>query len=168
MSVPPGPLIPSDANLSALVVNGNINAEGDISSQNPFIRVALKDSAQTITTATKTTVLYDTVQENQGGMTYDSTTGFVTVPTAGIYTVTVTSSFATNATGQRHLYLYDGSGLETTTVMEAVSSGSSIPSHNSLYKLSAGDTLYSQVQQTSGGDLDIGTVFTVLDVAKLG
>lgn len=119
-----------------------------------------RTTAQSIATATWTTIEFDAEVRDDGGL-HDtgSNTGRLTAPVDGWYHVTGAAEFASNGSGGRWLRLR----LNGTTIVRRINklsnAGGNPDGHDiSLSRyLAAGDYIELQAFQDSGGNLDVTT-----------
>jgi hypothetical protein len=114
--------------------------------------------AQSISTSTRTIVTFDTESFDTDGFHSTSTnTGRMTVPAgkAGKYLATAGITFATNATGNRELYLFKNGNFYSSVFQPGTSAGStSVPISDTL-DLAVGDYVEVRVEQDSGSTVDV-------------
>jgi hypothetical protein len=111
---------------------------------------------QSIANVTGVTVTYPTIVENVGGFVYNA--GTITVPLTGRYSFTFNPIFEPNQSGRRFIRIYKN---VSTLLWEVrfeppgtVGDGSMMASVASE-RLNGGETVIFQVQQVSGGSLNI-------------
>lgn len=116
----------------------------------PVYSIRTKNAAQSVATATWTTITFP-LSEGESGITYSG--GTFTVPTAGIYYVSAQVGFAAvgSPAGQRTIRLRTSSGLtRQSPQMIPNSTYTAIPVISTAVKLNAGDTLYVEAYQSQG------------------
>lgn len=125
----------------------------------PRCRVS-KSATQSIANSATTSVTFDTEDFDDGGMhSTTSNTSRITIPTggAGTYMVGGMVEFAANATGQRTIYVVLNGTATQATVTNVTASGTvaSRLACATLVQVVAGDYLELQVNQNSGGALNV-------------
>lgn len=119
---------------------------------------AYRASTQSINTSSSTTIIFNLVAFDTNSE-YSNATGIFTVGTTGYYLVTASVQFAANVTGSRKLLIRTNSTDYAVARDNAPSA--TIPSllqTSAFMYLSAGDVIYIQAWQDSGGALN--TSFT--------
>src|ERR1700679_4024636 len=140
--------------MSITIING-IN----ISSLSSNISSAMFSLAGTesLGSSVSTTIIYDNPTSTPN-LTYNSTNGLFTIARAGLYTWSVMTVFAINATGTRYTYLIYNLGsdrLSQNSIASPLSADyTSLSSTLSLF-MNVGDTMQIQGLQTSGASLAI-------------
>jgi hypothetical protein len=144
---------------------GDIGDALDIMSETRIVLIARRDTAQTIANMTDATVLFDNViKEDTDYITYNTGTGIATIVKAGHYLISACVMWAGNVIGVRQLLLRSSVAGEVFggSTINAPSTAASRPflSVTSCKKNSwvVGETLISQVYQSSGGNLDLVVV----------
>lgn len=120
----------------------------------PMARV-YASTAQTLTTATQTNVLFDTETFDVGNM-HSTTVNSerLTITTPGLYLFQASVSFAANATGYRRITLTNqGGGAIASEARVAFGTFNSEMTIVGVDRMAAGNYAYPQVAQTSGGNL---------------
>ena len=150
------------------------NANGDtwapwtcVIAQTPMWGSYQRTAVQTVPNATTTPVLGSMIA-SEGGMTYNSSTGEVTVPTNGVYLLTGWATFVANATGIRMGYWYRNATLLVRVSIPGNAQEGTIHVAK-VARLVAGEKLTFKVYQTSGVSLDLqsGNVSTGFDIFRL-
>lgn len=124
--------------------------------------------AQTLADTTTTTLIYDTVEFDYGGL-YGAGTGKFTVPagkTTGLWAIHGHVIWNASATGQRRLILRKNLTTLTTSI-HPVSSATANTAHEVLaFVLDpvAGDQFYIDGFQTSGGNLGLFSEFELIHI----
>jgi hypothetical protein len=118
----------------------------------------------TLASGTELTVS-GTTNVNRGGFTNAS--GVITVPVAGIYSVSVWQTFSVNATGSRGAWIKSGSGIVSNVMLPSAGAllSTSLSVSTSALNIAAGATIYSTHYQNSGAS---STVFNQLVIQYLG
>ena len=137
---------------------------------------ATKSAAQTISTGVTTAVTFDTETFDTDNFHSTSTnTSRMTVPTgkAGKYLVTAGVTFATNATGNREIYIYKNGNQYSSAFQPGTSVGSTSIVIADVVSMAVGDYVESRVAQDSGSSVDVrgdnwGVGATYLAVSYLG
>jgi len=123
--------------------------------------VAARTTAQVIATGTVTTLSFNATDIYDTDSMHDpvGTPTTITFNTAGVYECFVSCQFAANGTGARWITLrVAGSSPEEIGGMKDTGPTSGVNSYMnaaSRYKATAADSLVSDVQQTSGGNLSV-------------
>jgi hypothetical protein len=123
-------------------------------------KIAVRLTAdQTISTGTATTVVFQTIDQEDdpgGDISYSTSTGVFTINRAGWYQMTAAVQWASNSTGERYLAFELGSGTRpfndrrpATTTAEATIAA--------LMYLTATTTVKVVVLQSSGGNLALSS-----------
>lgn len=139
---------------------------------------AYSGALQTLTTATVTTITFDSELFDIGGMHDPSTfTSRLTVPTGGdgLYLVSAICPFASNAVGQRQLRITKNGQNTTETTPYCILPAGIVGfvmtlEHTLLIPMIAGDYVEMDAYQDSGGNLnagDGGTSRTQLTAIKI-
>jgi hypothetical protein len=152
----------------------------------PPMCIVSTDTNVAITTATETALAFQSASTPNTDMTLTAGTssstlangGKVTVTTAGVYLVTFSILFASNATGVRGAaVIKNGTGtwFAGTSALQdnsaANSGGAQMVKGSGLLSLAANDYLQLTVYQTSGGNLNAATASpagNLLTIAWLG
>jgi len=117
--------------------------------------VAFKSGTQTIATATPTNVTYDTeAVDSDSFHSTSSNTHLFTAPATGRYFVSVNVLWAGNATGYRRIVLVNV-GTMTIQVTDAGVNATQGQQLTYITSINSGASVYAEVTQTSGGDLNI-------------
>lgn len=122
--------------------------------------------AQSIPNTTLTTVVFDTDNKTQGGLTRVG--GVFTVPVAGVYQVTYSCQWTTNATGIRESTVYINNNIATSFGYSAVAgyaAAAAITQNTLNVYLSANDNIRVQANQSSGGALSVSATLSVIKIA---
>jgi hypothetical protein len=109
---------------------------------------------QTIANAV-TANLQGTMIASEGGMTYNASTGEVTLLTNGIYLLSGWASFLANATGLRYCYWYRNTTRLVRTSGNPTSGAVCTVHSTKLARCNAGEKLTFQIYQNSGASLDL-------------
>jgi len=122
---------------------------------------------QTISTATVTTVLYDTSVVNIGNITFN--TGVFTVPSTGIYMVMINDVWANSAVGQRQsFFIVNNSDTNRyASVIMTPLAGVVEYNHSWCIALSANDNIRVNLYQNSGGNLGYSLTSTQNQTARI-
>ncbi len=126
----------------------------------PPLFVGYQTSAQSITTATWTSLLMDTeVIDRDGGHSTVTNTSRYTAQTAGYYRCSGLFSIAGNTTGRRGTrWAVNGTVITSTDVLlPSASATSGFPTYTREVFLNVGDYVELQVFQDSGGSLNTPT-----------
>ena len=127
----------------------------------PLLRVR-RATTQSIANATDTFVTF-TIEDFDTDGCFTASSDTVAIQTAGVYVVTVSVSFAANATGVRRMDVFKSpsSASDYTVSFLTVASptnsagGDSFMSGSSIQTFVASDTIKVGVSQTSGGALNL-------------
>jgi hypothetical protein len=111
-------------------------------------------ATQTLTTATTTPILFATLGESVGNLTYATGTGIFTIGTAGRYTVSTGVAWANNATGRRTVVIYKN-GVSVSTSDQPGNATNCTNNQSVTVDLAAGDTIQVQGYHNAGADLTI-------------
>jgi len=119
-------------------------------------------ATQSATNGTPLTLAFNSerVDSDPNGAIHDTVTNNsrLTVRTGGLYLITGTAAFASNATGYRSLsVLQNGANYIATQTVPAISGNDQCLSIATVYLLSASDYVELQATQTSGGALNVQT-----------
>ena len=158
-----------------LTVTGGVPVWATPSAGTPtFVGCSLYKSAnQSITTGTDTTVTFNTESYDTDGF-HDNTTNSerITIPTGkgGKYLITAKTTYASNTTGIRGIYLYKNAAVFLTYNVQPAFTGECKPLLSYVVSLTAGDYIYFQTYQTSGGALNLngGLEMTTFQASYLG
>ena len=152
---------------TAAQFNANMRDNVSFLANAPTCRVS-NNASQSPATATLTVLTFNTERWDNAAMHDTSTnTHRITAPTAGVYIVTGSVQFASNATGFRGLFVY----LNTTVSGVTVTAGTRIASEflaanngdftelsiSTMYKVAANDHFSLVVYQTSGSGLAVNS-----------
>jgi hypothetical protein len=159
MATVPSPItFVATAKLTAAQMNTNVRDAVNFLVAKPAVKVH-NSTAQSIPTATWTSITWDTEDLDNDGMHSTSTNAQMLVAaTAGWYMVTANAEFAINGTGQRLLRISDGGGI---TIFGGSSAGANSAttvtlSCSALVFLLPTNIVMAQVYQSSGGALSMG------------
>ena len=158
-----------------LTVTGGVPVWATPSAGTPtFVGCSLYKSAnQSITTGTDTTVTFNTESYDTDGF-HDNTTNSerITIPTGkgGKYLITAKTTYASNTTGIRGIYLYKNAAVFLTYNVQPAFTGECNTLLSYVVSLTAGDYIYFQTYQTSGGALNLngGLEMTTFQASYLG
>lgn len=115
-----------------------------------------RTSTTSITSGSETVATYATATINRGGFVYSA--GSVTVPYAGLYSVTGILAWSGNATGYRVARLYlNGTMIHNDYNSPAMANGFSQGINFTGLNLAANDVLEVRALQNSGATLTIGS-----------
>lgn len=138
---------------------GDMNELSDV----PRCRLS-HNAAQTLTTSTLTVVAFNTEQFDAAAPNamHDTVTNNsrITVPTggAGWYMLQANAEFAANATGFRQIQIrHNGATVIASVIYPAAAVGATRMNVSTMYRMNVGDYAEVQVQQTSGGNLNLTT-----------
>lgn len=140
---------------------GDVTVRGSLTVTGRVKASVTRVDAQTITTATPTPVAFDNEEYDSDSM-HDNVTNNdrVTIPAGegGLYLVALSVAWEPNATGTREMIILKN-GLSTPILkrdlVEAASAIGIVQHYTVMMELDAADYVSVQVQQTSGGDLDV-------------
>lgn len=133
-----------------------------------------QDIVTAIQALAPTTPVYvsDRKTSSQGVSVPDSTHTIILqlTLTAGLYLISGTASYASNATGYRQVYVTDDPNSTTaintiTEIENAVSGTITSLSFSGVVELAATTTLYVKVRQNSGANLNTFGVFNAVKIA---
>lgn len=122
----------------------------------PRVRV-YKAAAQVIANDTGTIIIFNSEEYDTNSMHSNSVDNtLIKINTAGIYIAVLSLMFAANATGYRQAWI-SKAGFEYIggTTVPGISGIESILNVTAMCHLDAGDVLYANVYQNSGGNLNI-------------
>ena len=108
---------------------------------------------QSFSSGAATTIAFNSNYTNTPS-TISSASGF-TAPWAGVYLIGANVRWASNATGQRVLYIVVGGTIIAIASQNAVSGGPTDQAIATVYPLTAGATVILQGFQDSGGALSV-------------
>jgi hypothetical protein len=143
--------------VGSLVAANAITKGGGAAQGTNYSNVNLTSGAPTTTTGTWTTIPYNTVTNavNDDANAYVAGSGNLSSSrAAGVYVLTVTATFATNATGRR-LVRWQSQGGSTFTQNGNTSAVSNTASATWAGYLAANYYLVAQCYQDSGGNLAV-------------
>jgi hypothetical protein len=127
----------------------------------PLVR-ASRNAALAIPTATDTYVTLNVEDIDTDGC-FAATSDTITIQTDGVYQISATAVFASNATGVRALNVLRNAttfdltkGIASAYTPVAGASLAVVLSCSTCFAMTAGDTLRMAVYQTSGGNLNVG------------
>lgn len=124
-------------------------------------------SAQTLSNGSSTTLSWDTEVRDDGGMWVVSPNPErIDIVVDGWYAVSLNVRWATNGTGVRIIRVKNSTATLIDSSAGAVSGVSLTQSASSVYFLSAGDYVYAEAYQNSGGNLDIQSNQTFFSIAR--
>lgn len=138
--------------------------------------IAKLTSTRSLTTATDTTITFDSATVNNDGIWVAARAAFV-IQTGGVYTAYGQGSFTANATGTRSVsILLNGTIVAANSVALAARKAASgtdlttLCAQTPAMYLAPGATLYFNAWQNSGGTLTIGTGLsgTFMCVERIG
>jgi hypothetical protein len=136
---------------------GDIKASGSIRASTALGARVYNDADITLTTGTLTALTFN--QERFDSDTIHSTssnTSRLTATTAGVYVITGTARFATNATGNRRVLIrLNGATYIAEQTQAAVSGLQTTLTVATIYTLAATDYVELVALQSSGGDLAV-------------
>lgn len=120
-----------------------------------------RTASQTITTATTTQIAFDAEDFDTDTM-HDTATNNtrITIKTAGVYLVTATVAWASNATGSRQAFFHLNGSNTTGTGPKAYASTAGVvgtpgDTITAIAPLAVNDYIELSVRQDSGGNLDV-------------
>ena len=158
-----GKLQVDDTSADAIYSKGGIKADGVLtvgskaSGLSQVFCEAIKNNSQTISSATPTTIIFNTEVEDTDSIN-NTSTGVFTVPDTGRYIVHVNLGWATsNSTGYRKTsILVNSEATDRATSVQSASADFAFVSHSDTFilNLEAGDTFVVKATQNSGGDMD--------------
>ena len=121
----------------------------------PAVRASRGGTPQSIANGVTTPVSFDTETFDTANL-HSTTTNddLLTAPVAGVYQITGNVRWAANATGTRFVAINVGSA-RVASVYHLPNSASTDQSVSVAYALTAGQTVFLEVFQTSGGPLDL-------------
>lgn len=114
-------------------------------------------ATQSVTASTFQKVTWNTVKEATTGLTWDAANNRFVATKPGVYRITGSVQWATNATGRRLLYIYKNGAQYTGNELgaSAFSTGQPVLQHSNDVPLAIGDYVEIFVWQNSGGALNI-------------
>ena len=118
------------------------------------------NTSQSISNATVTTLVYDTIDTATSNITYS--TGIFTINTAGIYIFDAGIIFASNAVGERYVNFKKNTGVNSVQSFRLNTNATDVWQVNNTYNdlFAVNDTLLIQLYQTSTGTLNASGVST--------
>jgi len=119
-------------------------------------------NTMSVTNNSETTSIVGTVTNRTG---FSNSSGVITVPHTGIYSITALSTYPPSATGIRHTSIGANGGIIADVNLSAASASVTQHSVSIIYYLTAGSTVSMRVYQNSGGTQ---TVTTALSIAQVG
>lgn len=145
-----------DTDLSR-VADGVLSIDGVRIDRPPAIRAERATTNQSISNNTATTVIYNSIireDDEDAALSLNTSTGVITIATAGWYFVAASARFAANTTGSRHIFISHNGTTIARNASEADSAQwyVAVPT---LQYFAASDTIEIQVSQDSGGSLDL-------------
>ena len=158
-----------------LTVTGGVPVWATPSAGTPtFVGCSLYKSANaSITNATDTTVTFNTESYDTDGF-HDTATNAerITIPAGkgGKYLITAKTTYASNTTGIRGIYLYKNAAVFLTYNVQPAFTGECNTILSYVVNLVATDYVYFQTYQTSGGALNLngGLEMTTFQASYLG
>lgn len=116
--------------------------------------IATRTTNQTIANVTRTSIVYDTESFDNAGL-FTAGASAIVITYAGVWEILSFTSFASNATGMRWNAIYvNGVSIAQTSQVPATG-GNTTPVTAVLRRsLIVGDSITTQVFQSSGGNLD--------------
>lgn len=144
------------ANLAA-----DVNAEFDTLGVDTAPRASVnRASVLTVPNSTTTQVPFTAEAYDVGGLWAATTADVVTATRAGLYVVHAQAAWAANATGVRVLYLHHTQvGFVAADSRAPVAVGNTWQGLSTELRLAAGDSVNLRAFQTSGGTLDLVTLY---------
>lgn len=143
---------------------GNLKVRDPIASPG-YSGVSLQlGSTQAITTATITSVQWQTELWDTDDYWDSGTNTDIVIPETGKYHVTATIDFEANATGYREIRFYVNGTLKRIAQLGGWSGADTAFTHSKTLDLVKGDILTIRVHQTSGGNLNIWPNHSVVTV----
>jgi len=132
-----------------------------------IVRV-VNNTTQSLTTATETTVNFQTTNTDNLS-TWSSNTTF-TAPTTGFYIVTLDVEYAPNSAGQRYIAYKIGASasVQLGSVTFGVVTYDTRNTGSTILSLTAGNTVVFRAYQDSGGALNIQSSSAVLSIGRIG
>lgn len=120
---------------------------------------AYRTTAQTLTTATETTITWEAEESDGYGFWSSGAATVMTCQVPGRYLAVAVVRFAANATGIRTAYIERNSSatIGRVRVSAAASGATHLTVTSEATTLAIGDTIRVRAEQTSGGNLDIVT-----------
>lgn len=109
---------------------------------------------QTVTNATFTKALYNTVDYQSGDVTYNSSTTDYTLLRAGLWTITANFVYLPNATGVRYIQVYKGTTVIAQLDAIPSSGADTVLTCTGQYRFAVNDTVIVWLYQNSGGSLN--------------
>ena len=122
----------------------------------PAVRASVGDTPQTIPNNLVTNVNFDAETFDTASLHSTTTNNhLVTAPVAGVYQITGNVRWDANATGVRFVDISATSGGRIASVYHLANTSATDQSVSAAYALAAGDSVFLEVFQTSGGNLDL-------------
>lgn len=122
----------------------------------PAVRASVVGTPQTIPNVVVVNVTFDAETFDTANLHSPTTNNhLVTAPVAGVYQITGNVRWAMNATGNRFVDISTTSGGRIASVWELANTNNTDQSVSAAYSLAAGDSVFLEVFQTSGGNLDL-------------
>ena len=157
-----------------LTVTGGVPVWATPAGGTTFVGCSLYKSANaSITNATDTTVTFNTESYDTDGF-HDTATNAerITIPAGkgGKYLITAKTTFASNATGIRGIYLYKNAAVFLTYNVQPAFTGECNTILSYVVSLNATDYVYFQTYQNSGSALNLngGLEMTTFQASYLG
>ena len=125
----------------------------------PFAAPSLhitRNANQSIVNATSVAISWDTVQLNNWAMWTAGNPTVITLPLAGVYSVTVGCTYAANGVGDRITDVLFGGTLLCSDIRQSSAVNGAITTMAFIRKFNANDTFTVRAYQSSGGALNIG------------
>lgn len=120
-----------------------------------FARVT-KETDQAIPDTTATSLVFDTIRWNNGGLYASTATSRLTAPVSGVYALGVNVEWEASAAGTRTLsLLYNGVDLIASVRASPAGAGVTRQALVTEWPLNVDDYVEARVVQTSGGALNI-------------
>ncbi len=127
-------------------------------------------SSQTLSNNSQTTLLIDTLMHEDdadGDISFNTSTGILTINTTGVYQFTAGVVWTSNSTGFRELII-DNQGVEAICAQLQAAVSTTPMTTATLYKATATQTFRLRAKQNSGGNLDaLASAVTFFSVIKL-
>ncbi len=156
MAVPAKPVFGTNG----VVPSSKFSALADLAhfAAKPPACAVTRSTAQSIATATITSITFDTEVIDTTGTMFTASSTTITVPETGIYAVSGYCAITSNATGYRRLLLDQNGSFVIIDARGAVNGDHTHMTLNTLLVCVAGDAIKLAVEQTSGGALNtVGT-----------
>lgn len=118
---------------------------------------AFRTTAQTLTTATETTITWESDESDAYGFWSSGAATVMTCQVPGRYLAVADVRFAANATGIRTAYIERNatSTIGRVRVSAAATGATQLTVTSQATTLAIGDTIRVRAEQTSGGNLDV-------------